>query len=447
MKAYVWGKATWGGRAAGVLLVLGTAVGSASAQSVDPGRAFRGLFVPNLAGTTAVLATDVYQGSNHGSSAAGFGGGSIYDHGTFAGVSSNLAVTHTGRRTTIGATGFGSVRYFTDTGDLRSLFHGGAFGLRHEKRRVAFQMQQDLTQQPIYGFGNLRSLVGRDLGSLGSVSSEYGVIDGYSMLTAASSFGLALQNGRRQWLSGGYRYAHTTILRRDETLPELPVTSITSQDLSARTSHQFWKNTGVHFDFIASRGGLQRLRLGAPTWIYTFDASVDRLQNINLTRSTAITLTGGTSMLNDAVGRRYVFVGSGSLSQRMGRRSRLAFGFRRDLHFIEGLEDPVLTNALILDLDTRLNRRMQFTARGTASRGRAALAGDRLAGIPYTSYGLEARLRARVRGPFGAYAEYVTVQQDYDDPAHVLSGRPVDRYGIRAGLVISLPLSGQRGVE
>ena len=446
MRSSLQPKAIWGGRAALAALVLALPAATASAQSLDPGRAFRGLFVPNAVGTTASLAADVYQGANRRTGESGFGGSeSIFDQGVFTGVTGNFGMSHTGRYTAVGASALGMVRYFADSGEVRSLYHGGAFGLRRQGRRIGIELQQQVGAQPAYEFGNLRTMTAQKLGGLGNVDPDH-ASDGYSLFTSSSSVALGVQSRQRQWLRLGYGYAYSHIARRDLTLPDAPVTSFHAQDLSVGTSQQLWKNTGVRFDFKASRGGIQQLG-DAGTWIYNINAGLDRMQNLSLTRTTSMNLGFGGSVVNDARGRRYVVLGAGGIDKRFGRSTRAGLSVRRDVNFVEGLAEPVLTNGLAASLDTQPSPRWRFSGRVGASRGRANLTSEG-ATVGYDSYGVNARLRVKLTGPFAAYGEYVLFHQRFeaaDNPLFLADA--IQRNGIRVGLVIDLPFFGQRGVE
>jgi hypothetical protein len=445
----VRGGASWGWRIALGALMVGSVSATAAAQSVDSGRAFRGLFAPNVTGGSAALTTEVYQGSNRGTAGSTLGGGSVYDRGTFTGLTSGLTLGHAGRRTTYGANALGMLRYYNDTGSFRSLYQGGAIGVRHEGRRVAVELQEQVSQEAAFEFGNLRRLGTRALGSLGAVAPDH-ALEGYGLFTAASTVGVGFQTGRRQWVSLGYRYAYIRLSQDDELLPPAPASTFHSQDVSLRTSQQFWKNTGVEFEFNALRGGLQQVGTAASTWVYTFNTSVDRMQSLSLTRTTTLRAGAGASVLHDARGQRLVFTGAASLDKQVNRGMRASLGFQRDVHFVEGLPDPVLTNGMVVVLTAQPVSRVHLGARAIGSRGQAALGSDGATDVPYTSYGLDARLRVRLAGPLAAYGEYVNFHQQFDDGGSMLVLRgPVERQGFRAGILFVVPLSGQhqRGVE
>jgi hypothetical protein len=442
-------KATWGGRATLAGLVLAATSGVASAQTVDPGRAFRGLFVPAASGGAAALSADVYQGSNSGT--GGSGRSELYDKGMFTGLTTNLSATWTGRRTTYGASGFSMLRYYADSSDMRSLFQGGAFGIRHQAGRKAFEFQQTVGQQPAYEFGGVRGLSQRPLGSLGEGNPEYGV-DGYTMFSTSSRVGLGMQVGRYQWLTTSYQYGYSRVTRDENRIDELPIPDepiVHSQEISARLSRQLWRNTGVHFNFVSMQGGRNRSRgREAGAWIHNFNIGIDKLQNLSLTRTVTLSLGGGGSVLNDAYGRRFVAVGAGGIEKRFGRTTRAGFVARRDIQFVEGLIDPVLTNGVSASTDGEIGRRWVFRIRAHASQGKAALIGNSVEGVPYTSYGADARLNVKLTGPFSLYGEYVRYHQQFEDPTGLfVLGRPVNRTGVRVGVVVGIPLYGQRGVE
>jgi hypothetical protein len=442
-------EARWGCRLTVAALLVGSLSGTAAAQSVDSGRAFRGLFTPNVTGTSSTLTTEVYQGSNRGTAGSTLGGGSVYDQGTFTGLTSGLTLARAGRRTAYGANALAMVRYYNETASLHSLYQGGAIGVRHEGRRIAVELQEQVSQQAAFEFGNLRRIGTQALGSLGTIAPDH-ALEGYGLFTAASNVAVGFQTGRRQWLSVGYRYAYMRLSQDDELLPAAAASTLHSQDVSLRTSKQFWKNTGVDFEFNAQRGGLQQLGTRSGTWLYTFNTSIDRMHSLSLTRTTVLRAGAGGSLLRDARGQRLVFTGATFLDKQVNRGTRASVGFQRDVHFVEGLPDPVLTNGLVVVLSAQPASRVSMGVRAIGSRGRAALGSDGATDVPYTSYGLDARLRVRLTGPLAAYGEYVNFHQQFDEGGSILVlGRPVERHGFRVGVLFVVPLSGQqqRGVE
>ena len=443
------GKATWGGRAALAVVTFAGLSSVATAQTVDPGRAFRGLFVPAASGGAAALSVDLYEGSNTGT--GGSGRSELYDQGLFTGLTANLTGIWTGRRTSYGATGYSMLRYYADGGDMRSLFHGGAFGIRHQFGRKAIEFQQTVGRQPAYEFGGVRGLNQRPLGGLGEANPEYGV-DGYSMFSTTSRVGLGLHIGRYQWISTSYQYGYSSVTRDEDRRDELPAPDepiVHSQEISARLSRQIWRGTGVHFNFVSMQGGRNRSRgRTSGAWIHNFNIGVDKLQSMSLTRTLTLSVGGGGSILNDAYGRRFVAIGAGGLEKRFGRTTRAGFVVRRDIQFVEGLIDPVLTNGASLTTDGEIGRRWVFRLRGHASQGKAALLGSSLEGVPYSSYGADARVNVKLAGPFALYGEYIRYHQQFEDPTGLfVLGRPVNRTGVRVGVVVGVPLYGQRGVE
>jgi hypothetical protein len=204
----------------------------------------------------------------------------------------------------------------------------------------------------------------------------------------------------------------------------------------------------VRFELVSSKGRPQR-PVGQPesAWIHNFNVGVDRFRSFSLTRTTTVSLTGGTGVVNDLEGQRIVVLGSGGIEKRFSRTVRGSIQARRDLSFVEGVAEPVLTNAVTGTLQAAAGRRWTFALHGVYGKGRAAAADDGPLGLEFETYTVEARVLYRLSGPFSAYADYFRAHRAFGALELEPVASPYTRNGVRFGLVVHMPIFGERGVE
>jgi hypothetical protein len=419
----------------------------AAGQAVDPGRALRGLFVaPSAAGSSVSLAAEVYEGVNSGSYRSTVD--SLFEDGAFTGLTTSLSVNKAARRTSVGATATTMMRYYAEAGQTRRLLAAGAIGLRHQMRRSALELTQSVAEHPTYDFGSLRGLSAPALGSVTSINPDH-VSTGYMTLSSTSAAALSYQLGKRQWISGGYRYTHAR-LYADGAQPEvaeLEHSSTNAQEISVGMTRQVWQKAGVNLHYVLAQGHELGLTQSSG-WIQSFNVGLDKLNTLSLSRSTTLSISGGTSVLRDLDGPRYVLIGGAGINQQIGRDATAGLLVRRDVHFVEGLPDAVLRNGLEAHFAAGMSRRWGVDLRGSGARGRGGYAGDVANDAPYTSYAVNLRFLARVAGPFALYGEYVRAHQDFEAVSGIFAdARPIDHNGIRVGLTMMLPIYSHRGVK
>ena len=440
----VFDKATWGGRAALVALALAGNAATASAQ-VDPIRAFRGLFVPVTQGSTATVATDISFGTDRPAVFAADG-----KSDAFVGITPSISFLNVGRRSSFGLTGSGLVRRYSTDGAVRPLFQAVGAGFQRAFGRTGMQLQQSLTYHPSYEFTNLPGISAPVLGETPTFSPDRAA-DGYSLLSTQSMLTLGRQISRYQWLSAGYRYTYTT-LRSDDPAANsgadgLYESVMHGHAISMKMTQQFGAHLGLRFGLTSSTGQPRSFGRSPNAWVHDFTIEVDRFQNIAINRSTTLNFGGGGAVLNDPHGRRFVFVGGGGIRKQFGRSLRAGAAFHRHLGYVRGLEDPVLTNGLSAVVQRQGTDRWIFSLELGASTGRAAVVTSG-PGVPYRTFSTGARIGYRLVGPLGGYVDYFRFFQAFDDTGTLpVVGRPVDRNGLRVGVLFAVPLFGQRGVE
>jgi hypothetical protein len=433
--------------AAAGLMLLGSAAAVSAQTGVDPGRAFRGLFADAGASTTTLsLSADIYQGIQR---PAAFDGTEPQE--MFSGISPSLLFTRSGRGTTFGASAGATTRYYANAGSLRTLYEGAAVGLRHQFGRLAVQLQQSVVRQPTLRLGLApASFGGSSLGVLDHGTVEQ-VGDGDGLLSSSSRIALGLQPGRYFWVSAGYGYEYFEFRGPAASLGLFnPVSH--RQEAHVSASRRFGRSTALRAGLRSVKGtGATSVANDRAAWIHNIDIGLDRLQNISLTRTTTLSLNGGAGFVRQEATEQaptLVALGGVGLDKRFGKRTRLSMTARRDLYFVDGLRDPVLTNGVTGRFDLPVGRRWTFSANTGASKGRAMAEATSPDGTSYTSTFVELRTMFRLRGPVSIYGEYLRFEQSFDRNAlPSLYGREETRTGLRFGVVLNVPILGERGVE
>jgi hypothetical protein len=430
-------------RAAVAAALLTVGAPAAEGQSgVDPGRAFRGLFEVRENRTAVTFAADIYQGIDRPG---------VFDSDAqdiFTGIAPVLMFSRAGRSTTFGASAVAVGRYYSNAGFASLLYQGGNVGLEQKFGRIAVQLQQSIARQPTVHLGKLGSEMAMPLGSAPGVSvDEIGNGDG--LVTSTSAFGIGVQAARYTWFNTGYRYEHS---RFDDDRPEDGTYEPTMhrQEVTAGVSHRVGRSTGVRFMLRSVNGRTDaHATESSSEWFHNINVGVDRAQNLSLTRTMTVSFTGGAGfMRRDIGGQGLVAVGSATLTKHFGRRARATAAIERDMHFIEGLSSPALSNGFRASFEAPSGRRWTFSAKGGFTDGVVApSAGNER--LDYSARFADARVAYRVRGPFSFYGEYVWFEQTVD-PFGSLPATLTDstrRQGIRFGVILNVPLVGGQGVE
>jgi len=436
--------------AAAGLVLLGTVAGADAQTSVDPGRAFRGVFADVEPAATAVaFSADVYQGIQRP--------GTFHltaPQETFAGIAPSLTFSHHGRKTTFGASAAAIARYYTNTQDVRAMYEGGAIGLRHQFGRMAVQLTQSVELQPMLQFGAVRSYTSSALGSLDHIDLEH-IGEGDGLLSSSSRVGMSVQAQRYLWIQAGYGFEHFEFRGPSAQLGLFEQVA-RRQEAYAGMSKRFGRNTAIRLGLRSVKGaGATGPVSRQETWVHNIDLGLDRLQSITVTRTTTLSLNGGIGMMRQestANARAIVGTGGVGLDKRIGRRARLGFTARRDLYFIEGMADPVLTNGADARFETQFARRWVVTATAGVAKGHGmtGFGASEQMRVDYDNSHVDVRTAYKLRDAVSIYAEYLRFDQTFDRSAAQpgLFLRDERRSGLRVGIQFNVPLvGGERGVE
>ena len=123
----------------------------------------------------------------------------------------------------------------------------------------------------------------------------------------------------------------------------------------------------------------------------------------------------------------------------MGRTWRARVAYDRNVGFVEGLRDPVFSNAVNASVDGFLSRRVDLHAGGGFSLGDVGRVHDSSDVHTYTG---GARIRSAINQNLALFAEYVYYNYNLGTAVITTPGIPqsLDRNTVRVGITAWMPL-------
>jgi hypothetical protein len=144
----------------------------------------------------------------------------------------------------------------------------------------------------------------------------------------------------------------------------------------ARYTHQLSAGLGFRLGYRYSTGDASGDASGRAGF-HTIDAGLDFSRSFSITRRTTLGVSTGSSVVQTADDTTQFFVtGSGTLSQRLGRTWSASVTGGRDVSFVDGLGDPVLSDRLMAGVNGNLGRRVRAQAAANAIRGQVLAGAD-----------------------------------------------------------------------
>jgi hypothetical protein len=169
---------------------------------------------------------------------------------------------------------------------------------------------------------------------------------------------------------------------------------------------------------------------------------VDYRKPLSITRRTHLRFGAGSAVADDGRGRRRLeAIGSASLVHQMKRTWSASALYSREVGFIEGFDEPVLTDSVTAALGGLMSRRLEFSTGAGYFNGAIGFT----PGAPrFDSYSAWVRVRRALNQSLAAYAEYLFYHYEFDESISRPAGLPprYSRNGVRAGLSLWVPLLG-----
>jgi hypothetical protein len=167
---------------------------------------------------------------------------------------------------------------------------------------------------------------------------------------------------------------------------------------------------------------------------------VDYRKPLSITRRTHLRFGAGSALADDGRGRRRLqATGTASLIHQMKRTWSASADYRREVGFLEGFDQPVLSDSVGAALGGLMSRRLEFSTGVRYFDGAIGLTTN---AQRFESYSAWVRARTALTRSLAAYAEYLFYHYEFDERLTRPPGLPprYSRNGVRIGLSWWLPL-------
>ena len=381
----------------------------AYAQEGGPSRPYRGLFGDAAAGRLMHHTLDVttsVAGGYDDNVLADFGGVNPGEQksGSYFTLFPAAAYRWQGSRVQLDASGSTALRRYGSL-DARTISHAGALGLAAQVGgKSTVSVHQRAEYSPAYLFGLFPGNAVSAAGEAARAGSD----------SAASSFN-SLSYGTTVAATHGITPRTALSASGDISRTEFPEEAV-QQDMSShgvggQLSHRVARNTTVTLGY-RFRSGNVGFQTSGTTTEHLAAFGVDHDRPLSATRRAVFGFKVGPSIVSGLPGadglasaeRRYNFVaGEVSAGYQFGRSWQARGSYHRGLEYVGGLSEPVWRDAVSVQIDGSLTRRVEFVAASRYSGGGSVTDS---ASSTFTSYMTDVRLRRAFSRGLAAYAEY-----------------------------------------
>jgi hypothetical protein len=325
-----------------------------------------------------------------------------------------------------------SVRYFNESRDLLVTNHyvGGGFDAQLS-RQTGLLFNQSVTYAPSFLSGLFASLAPPSFGDVVQPAPNYAVDNAPRYVYATTgSITHSLTTRATLWLGGNYRYTH--VVGNDPNYVDLG-----SYDAGGRFTYSVDRDVKLRIGYIYKEA--QYSQLLRPTE-HDFELGVDYSRPLSATRKATFAFGVGPRLAQGASVANPSTLTSGmaadaSMTYQMTRDWSSRGSYTRGLAFIDGLQAPVVSDALTALVSGFLGRRTDVLLSAASSVGHLQQTG---AATPISTYTGDARLRFALSRTLATYIEYLyydyKFQQGIQLPAGVPAG--LTRNGLRLGLTL-----------
>ena len=362
--------------------------------------------------------------------------------GLFTSIDPALTYAWTGKTVQFSASGSTSVRYYQKGHEFLGSTSYGAIGLSAGSERTRFSFTQSLNYSPAYFYGLFPSFMPSDVvdtvTTVGA-GSDYAVnSDSVLVYETSANLTRSLTSRSDFNLLGTFRYSDLSQI-------------VGSQDLRAysaggRYQYNLSRNATLHLGYVYREGQYAYVASAQSTVAHDIDVGVDYHKPLSFSRRTHVDFSVGSSLVSTPTFEttsqsfQYRVVGSAGLSHDMGRTWRARVAYNRNVGFVEGLRDPVFSDAVNASVDGFLSRRVDLHAGGGFSLGDAAGATTTQSSV--RTYTGSARVRSAINQSLALFAEYVYYNYNLGAAVITTPGIPqsLDRNTVRVGITAWMPL-------
>lgn len=332
-----------------------------------------------------------------------------------------------------------NLRYYDHGHQFVALSHSIGAGVSAQVTpRNSFSINQSVNYAPASLFGLFAPAFAPALGDVVAPGDDTHVTSERSYVYATTA-GFSHSLGGRTTLSlnSGYRYS--------DFVGDVPgFTDLRSYEVGGRLNHSLDRRVGLRLGYTYRKAQYSSLQNPVEN---ALDIGIDYSRALSQTRRMVFGFTLGPTMidgpiegnLSAAANRQYRIVGEAFVSRDIGRSWNGRASYRRGVGFVQGISQPVFSDAVTIQGTGLLNRRTDFDASVAFSSGGSALTG---ASTPFTMYNANSRLRFAITKMWATYIEYLFYFYDFNQSTQLPPGVPsrLTRNGARIGLTLWVPV-------
>jgi hypothetical protein len=431
----------------------GPALGQTAGGGSGSNRPFRGLFGPgpqSPSGNTLDLMVSgygAYQDNGPRVNNSAQGSSEPLKGGAFGGVTANLAFSHPGDRTSFSVTGNTALSYQPGVERPLTTSYGVTAGTGLTLgSRTSLSLSQAVQFAPYY-----RSVFGVVIDPSNIDPSTTSPAD-YAVLRADSwmyvtRVGLARRLGRRSSIDFDYNL-RVVDFRSDDF-------SLTDQHIGAHVRRELSQRVALRAGYMYRSGvSDMTLRDSAPSpdpvGLHNIDVGVDYSRPLSLSRRTTLNFSTGSALVNRAreipassqldSSLQFRVIGSVGLQHEIGRSWTARVAYSRDVGFVEGFIDPMLSDSVTAGISGLLTRDLNLLASVTYSHATPANASE--SNRRHEALAGSARLQRALARNLALYGQYIYYQTNVASGVALPDGplTEFDRHVVRGGLTVWMPL-------
>jgi hypothetical protein len=210
-----------------------------------------------------------------------------------------------------------------------------------------------------------------------------------------------------------------------------------------RFNYAFAKGMSLRLGYGRRMSNTEGPRGASLTAIDDIDIGIDMARALSLTRTTTVSFSSGTFMVDQEGRREANLMGGLSVQQQIGRTGVLAFQAYRRAELQDGFVEPVLSNGASLVGAYQPAQRVFFNVSANAAKGRTL---ERTGATDIEVYSGFARLGYAFSARGQVYGQYLVSNHDIGGDVQMIGLFPRQqlRHTARIGVTWSLPLMNDR---
>jgi hypothetical protein len=370
------------------------------------------------------------------------GSATLQGNGFYTEIGPQVNAGWRGARMQFSATGASNVRDYSDPHEVFVTSHVARVALAAQlTRRTRVTIDQGVTYAPTFQYGLTSGGGTQSVGPVNgdALSTSNTVLNSEPSYSYATRASLAHSFTGRTDVSFNADFQYTDFVRHDPGYPDLH-----AYHAGGRLTHALNRNLKLHAGY--TFGHSQYTGLVQPTVEHDIDVGVDYSRPLSRSRKTTVGFSLGSTLLTGPLlgtqpilEQQYRFIGNAMFTRQISRTWSAQGTFGRNLSYLQGLPEPVFTNAFTAATSGFLNRRTDLLLSAAYSAAQPSPGGD---ASPFTTYTGDVRLRVALTTMLAASAEYFYYFYNFNRNLPLPPGVPPEltRSGVRVGVTLWVPV-------